>query len=135
METLLNPKETKARKRHTCNFCGDRIIINQIYMKSTHVYDGMIYDWKTHKYCSELARRLNMYDECDEGVTQDDFMESVSEEHIGILSQQLPRIDSDKFGDIIGQLSKVEFESKLWFVIRYYSKIDKGGEAKQTLQL
>jgi len=124
METLSYAKEIKARKQHSCDFCNERITVGEKYEKSTHVFDGHIYDWKTHKYCSKLARRLKMYDDCDEGVTMDDFMETVGITHDDILINQIPEKDVKKYGDIIRQLSKVRFRDKLWFVIRHLNKID-----------
>lgn len=55
METLTYPKETKAIKEHICNFCNSRIPKGDTYFKSTHKFDGMVYDWKSHKHCSEIA--------------------------------------------------------------------------------
>lgn len=127
METLSTEKETKARKEHRCDFCSYKIMVNELYMKSTHVYDGSIYDWKTHKYCAKLAHKLKMYDECyyDEGVTMDDFMETVSEKYHDILIRQLPDRDTNDYGDIIRELRNVKFWDKLWFVIRHVNKLEK----------
>lgn len=125
METLRTQTETKAIKQHICNFCGEKIIVNEKYMKSTHINDGLIYDWKSHKYCSKLASRLNMYKEAYDGVTQDFFMESVSEEHYSILVGQMSKEDRNKYNDMLIQLRGVNFRTKLWFVIRHYNKIDK----------
>jgi hypothetical protein len=119
METLMYPKEVKARKQHYCSFCGEKIVIDEKYMKSTHIYDGQVYDWKAHKYCFKLAHTLNMYSECDEGVTMDFFMESVSEKHSDILFKQLPEKGCE---DIKRQLLCVRFRDKLWFVIRHFNK-------------
>lgn len=49
IETITYPKETKAKKEHSCNFCLDKIKVDEIYIKSTYVFDGQIYDWKTFK--------------------------------------------------------------------------------------
>lgn len=122
METISYPKETKARKKHRCNFCNELIFAGEVYIKSTHVYDGGMYDWKSHKHCSELADTMKMYDECDDGLTADDFMEFVSEKHHEILVKDIPEKDCRKYGDIIRQLTKVEFKEKLWFVIRFFKK-------------
>ena len=69
--------------------------------------------------------RMKMYDDCDEGVTMDDFMEHVSGKHNDILISQIPDKDANKYGDIIRQLTKVIFRDKLWFVIRHFNKLDK----------
>lgn len=123
METLAQPKETKARKEHRCDFCNDKIVIREKYIKSTHIYEGQVYDWKTHKHCSELATELNMYDDCDEGLTQDIFMEIVNSQHYEILISKMPDEDVIKYGDILGELRYVRFRNKLGFVIRHLKKL------------
>ena len=132
METLIYQKEVKAIKEHSCNFCGTKINIGEAYMKSTHKHDGDVYDWKTHKYCAEIASRLKMYDDADEGVTMDDFMETIHCKHDDLLIDQLPfdKEQPQKFSDIIQQLRHVKFKDKLWYVIRYYKKLDKDAETK-----
>ena len=128
METISYPKQTKARKEHRCNFCACRIPKGDTYVKSTHAYEGSIYDWKTHTHCSEIASRLKMYDHCDEGLTQDDFMETIHSEHDDILCSIIPDDQVQKFSDIIRQLRSVNFKAKLGYVIRHYKKIDKEAE-------
>lgn len=76
MKTISYSNNVKARKDHACDFCGFKINKGETYIKSTHVYDG-IYDWRTHADCGNLASKLNMYEDADEGVTQDMFMETV----------------------------------------------------------
>ncbi len=134
METLTYQKEVKAIKEHSCNFCGTKINIGEAYMKSTHKHDGDVYDWKTHKYCAEIAERLKMYDDADEGVTMDDFMETIHCKHDDLLIDQLPfdKEQPQKFSDIIQQLRHVKFKDKLWYVIRYYKKLDKDTETKRS---
>jgi len=135
METLTDPKEVKAIKEHSCNFCGTRINIGEIYIKSTHKHDGEVYDWKTHKYCAEIAMRLKMYDDADEGITMDCFMETIDCKHDDLLISQLPfdKEPTGKFSDIIQQLRHVNFKDKLWYVIRYYKKLDKEAEIKPSI--
>ena len=134
METLTYQKEVKAIKEHSCNFCGTKINIGEAYMKSTHKHDGDVYDWKTHKYCAEIAERLKMYDDADEGVTMDDFMETIHCKHDDLLIDQLPfdKEQPQKFSDIIQQLRHVKFKDKLLYVIRYYKKLDKDTETKRS---
>lgn len=125
METLKNPTETKAIKEHNCSFCGEIITKGTLYEKSTHKNDGNVYDWKSHKHCSDLASRLKMYDDAEEGVSQDCFMEIVDNHHDDLLLKQLPKNDINNYSDIIEQFKKVKWRDKFWFVIRYYNRIDK----------
>jgi len=78
MEILRTINRT-ARKEHKCNFCGGVIPIAEKYSHQTNVYDGDIYEWKSHLKCNEIASRLSMYDECDEGLTGEDFREHITE--------------------------------------------------------
>lgn len=76
MGTLSNSTPT-ARKEHKCEFCGGIIAIGEKYEKQTFIHDGYIYDWICHCKCSELASELNMYDDCDDGLDSDGFIESL----------------------------------------------------------
>mgnify|MGYP006784108041 FL=1 len=129
METLKNPTETKAIKEHNCSFCGEKIPKGALYEKSTHKNDGDIYDWKSHKHCSDLSKRLKMnesaMDSGYEGVSGDFFMETIDCEHDDLLLKQLPKNDINNYSDIIEQFKKVKWRDKFWFVIRYYNRMDK----------
>lgn len=111
--------ETKAKKEHLCNFCGGRIVIGELYEKSTHKDNGNVYDWKAHKNCSKLASVLNMYEDADDGVSEDMFIDCVSEKHDDILIAQLPQDELKKYSEIIQQLRRVAWKHKLSFVIRH----------------
>lgn len=85
METIKYPKETKANKEHKCDFCCGKIEKGSTYINGVYKYDG-IYSWKTHKSCSEIASKLKMYENCDEGVTTDDFQEFIKHEYSYLMS-------------------------------------------------
>ena len=125
MTTLSEPKEIKSRKEHRCDFCSEKIIVGQKYTKSSYANDGSVYHWKVHNYCDKLSHTLKMYEDFNEGVTMDDFMENVSEAHQEILTSIIPTEDINKFSDITSQLTKVRFKDKLWFVIRHFNKLEK----------
>lgn len=125
METISYPKEVKANKEHRCNFCGEKIKKGETYNKSTHVCDGDLYDWKSHKYCAELAVKMKMYDDCDEGVTEDYFQESISNLHFDLLTKRFAQDECKKYSDIIQQLRHVNFHYKLEYVLRYFAKQSK----------
>jgi hypothetical protein len=125
METLSSPKEVKAKIKHRCDFCENKININDTYLRSTHKHEGCIYTWRTHTYCSYIANRLNMYDDCDEGVTSDYFIEAISNEHYELLTRDIPEEAAKSLGDIFHQLQKVMFQDKLRYVIKYYNNQDK----------
>jgi len=125
MGIIKSPTETKARKTHKCDFCSHPIEKGEVYIKSTLACDGEVYNWKTHRHCAEIANRLKMYDDCDEGLTQDDFIENIHAEYDDLMSQLLPKNELQKYSDIIEQLRSVLFRKKLIYVIRYYKKIDR----------
>lgn len=110
METLRNQEKTKANKDHKCNFCLLPIAKGKIYLRSTHKYDGIIYDWKSHKYCNDLAHKLYMFNDCEEGVTSEDFNIYINEEYSIISGESF--------------YSKIPFAEKLETVLSHY-KINK----------
>lgn len=79
MITILKQTEPIAKKEHKCMFCGSSINVGTKYDKQTIVFENVIYDWAVHKECSEIARRLEMYDDCDDGVSGDDFCRIIDE--------------------------------------------------------
>lgn len=84
----LDSKQRIAKKRHKCNFCNGIIEIGEKYDWSKNVFDGVIYEWKNHISCGQIASKLNMYDWCDDGVTEEDFRESIQEEYHNIMSTE-----------------------------------------------
>lgn len=125
VETLSGPTETKANKEHRCSFCAEKITVGEIYIKSTHKHDGEVYDWKAHKHCSDIAARLKMYDDAEDGVTDDHFQETIHCEHDDLLIKMFSEEDVKKYSDVIQQIRHVRFKDKLRYVIRHYAKIDK----------
>lgn len=124
MKTLKNSTETKAIKEHRCNFCNERIPKGGTYMKSTHIGDGGLYDWKTHKHCNELADILNMYDNVEYwGVDQEQFIESVRYEYKCIMDEMLRESMSDNFELISNQLEYVSFKHALGYVYRHHKAL------------
>lgn len=126
METLKSETETLSKKEHVCDFCTEKIRIGEKYLSSSHKNDGSVYTWKSHKYCSDLAKRLKMYENCsDDGVTTEDFCEIIKEEFFSILTSPISYDEKIKLSEIIVQLKNVKWHEQLWFVIRHYAKIDK----------
>jgi hypothetical protein len=124
METLSYPKEVKANKEHRCDFCCDKIRENEKYITSTYKQYGQVYTWKSHTYCSDIASRLKMYEDCDEGVTADDFQETIHSKYFDLILSKFSQEDIKKYSDVIQQFRKVYFKNKLMYVISYYKKLD-----------
>jgi len=78
MKTLSRSKP-KARVKHKCDFCDEIISVGEIYERSTNIYDNEIYTWKSHITCMKIADKLDMFDDCDEGVTSSDFREYIDQ--------------------------------------------------------
>lgn len=125
METISYAVEVKAKKQHLCNFCCEKISQGETYNKSTHKQDSIVYSWKAHKHCSDIASRLKMYEDCDEGLTGDSFQENIHSEYFDLLVSKFSQNDIAKYSDVIQQFRCVRFKDKLNYVIRYYSSIDK----------
>jgi hypothetical protein len=128
-EMIRSQTETKAKKDHVCNFCGFKIVSSEIYIKSTHVGDGEVYDWKSHKHCYYLCDRLKMHDNDDgEGITSSMFQETVDSAYDDIMIdivRTFPKYEMEKQNIIIEQLKRVRWRDKLGHVLRHYLKIDK----------
>ncbi len=91
MVTLTGPTLTKARKKHRCDYCQYPINSGDTYLKSSHVYDGDIYTWKSHQNCEKIAVKLNMFEDCYEGLTSDDFQECIINEYDNLDGPKMPR--------------------------------------------
>lgn len=114
METIAWASDTKARKEHKCMFCCQPIPKGTTYLNSTHKYEGTIYDWKTHKHCGEIADKLAMYNNCDEGVTTESFIEHIKEEYQNIMSSTQTEIYESKA--FVYQV----FADQLLFVVKHH---------------
>lgn len=65
-----------AKKEHRCMLCGDTIKKGQRYERQTCT-DGYMYDFICHDECSEVANKLELYDDCDNGLHEDEFLEAI----------------------------------------------------------
>jgi hypothetical protein len=94
MPDVLETVIRKAKKEHTCNYCGIEIMAGEMYEDQTNVYDGKLYHWKSHLTCNELVDKLKMFKDCwySEGLTADDFCTYVDEflRNKGALSGKWP---------------------------------------------
>jgi len=76
METISSSKP-KANKQHTCDWCEGVINKGDIYEKTVLKHD-FIFTWKNHIKCSQIALKLNMFDNCDEGLDSESFKECIN---------------------------------------------------------
>lgn len=87
MSNVIKSEQRTARKTHRCNYCCLPILPGTTYDVSTISYDGGLYKWKSHLDCIEVADKLDMYSQCDEGVTDEDFHEYVNNEYDRIIAE------------------------------------------------
>ncbi len=79
VDFIQYPKIVKARKSHTCSWCGEEIAKNEKYEVSFLKSDG-VYSWKSHLSCRDLTEELDMfYDVGYEGLTADEFSTHIFE--------------------------------------------------------
>jgi hypothetical protein len=113
MSTLISSNKPKARTEHKCSYCDGVIKRGETYIKQSVVFDGRMYSWKSHFRCNAIAIKLNMFDDCDEGVTQYDFWEIVEEEYRYLWEELHPlTFESDPIPKFLEQLD---------FVCNYHS--------------
>jgi len=88
MSETISSKKVKARKEHKCEWCCGTISVGEIYERQSIIDDGSVYTWKNHLSCSELASNLKWFDDCDEGLSFEDFKTNVNEVHSDLMSKE-----------------------------------------------
>ena len=106
MEMIQAPTKTKAIKEHRCNFCYQKILKGSIYVKSVWKADS-IYAWKTHNHCADIATKLKMYEDSDDGVDSDAFSEHIKNEYQNIIMQINPNAKDIVYPKALERLSFV----------------------------
>ena len=115
MEIIQDPRETKARKQHMCDFCQETIAINEKYIKAVYKEDN-IYSWKSHLYCQNIASKLRMFNQSNEsGVTSDDFQEYINEEYRDIITKTETELYESTTYTV------PEFKDRLEYVLKYHN--------------
>lgn len=84
---ILQCKIRKANKEHKCDFCDSIIKIGEKYDWQKCKFNGILYEWKAHTSCCQLASKLKMYDWMDEGLTGEDFKEIIKETYFNWTPQ------------------------------------------------
>lgn len=78
METIRT-SIVKARKQHTCDYCGGKISKGEKYKHIINVCDRRPYTWRSHLSCAKLCGKIWNYVDPDEGMESDAFCEAVYE--------------------------------------------------------
>ena len=113
---VLSRKEPKARKDHKCDWCGGIIKTGEVYDCSFNICCGDVYTWKNHQRCMLVAHKLDMFEECDEGVTEEDFLTCVT--------QSFTDLKEEKENIIVRYNELPKFSEQLDYVCEHY-KINK----------
>lgn len=79
MPEILDERERKAKKCHSCSYCGEEIQKGEVYDWAKLTFDGQIYEWKSHKKCSCIASALWSYIDPDNGMTAEEFDEGCTQ--------------------------------------------------------
>ena len=79
MSDILEQKERVARKEHRCDYCFEIINKGEKYEWAKLVDDCQLYEWKNHIKCGFIARELWSFIDPDNGMTENDFKEGLSE--------------------------------------------------------
>ena len=82
MPTEMRHATPKARKPHECSLCLGPISPGETYSKTTYVYDGRVYDWRTCAAClaDKVSTAVFDWTEWDEdGIGPDDALEWAEE--------------------------------------------------------
>ena len=103
---VLSRSKPKARKEHKCDFCYGKIQKGEVYDNQVCKHD-YLYTWKSHFRCGNIASKLGMHDDCDEGVTGEDFHEFIINEYLRLLNDENVKIPP--------------FSEQLDFVCNYYN--------------
>lgn len=78
MVETLESKVRKARKTHSCDYCGGEISVGQHYEYSKLKQD-YIYEWKSHTECGHIAQALWNWIDPDEGLDGEHFQMACQE--------------------------------------------------------
>lgn len=89
MEVITNVLR-KANKPHKCELCGLVINKGEIYSYQFNKDGGDVWSFKAHCACVDLATNLNLYDDQDNGVTEEIFKDQVREDFHYKTSDKYP---------------------------------------------
>jgi hypothetical protein len=81
---IISQNKRTAIKEHRCDYCAGVINKGDIYQSSFIRFDG-VYQWKNHIDCQRIADKLRLFDDCDEGLSEDDFKESIKDRYDYLL--------------------------------------------------
>lgn len=90
MWAVLEPTHrVKARKRHTCDWCGKLIEVGEEHGASAMARDGIAYTWRECDRCAPyVGPMMDYWDRTgDEGYGREDMSYYMAEEHPGVWAE------------------------------------------------
>lgn len=91
----LTHETRKARKSHRCDWCNGAIEKGESYEYQTYIWDGHIYDWKSHEACSRVVSAIWDYADPDDGMDSDSFYDSCHEVCQKFICPDCPKWDKE----------------------------------------
>ena len=76
---IIEQRTRKARKQHSCDYCGSIIEKGEEYSCQKNIFDGTFYEWRTHLACSRVASAIWDYCDPDDGMSDQDFQDGCQE--------------------------------------------------------
>ena len=76
----LSPPTQTERKDYRCDYCRQPILKGTKYNRSVWK-DDYVYTWRVHKHCEDLEVRFKMFEDNEEGVDSDMFLEIIRFEY------------------------------------------------------
>jgi hypothetical protein len=107
---LLKNCQVKARKPHKCNWCNLEIQVKEIYENSVIKNEGCIYTWKNHIRCRKIASKLDMFSDCEDGVTSSDFHEYIRSEYSDNIDEYYEPINNLTFEEILNYVCELRLK-------------------------
>lgn len=100
MPEILQTKDRKARRTHTCSYCGEPIEKGEVYEWAKLKYEDMIYEWKNHTKCGFIANELWEFADPDDGMSEDDFREACERFCRKFICPECPHADKETYDEL-----------------------------------
>lgn len=109
---VLREIERVAKKPHRCCLCGCNIEPGQRYVSQSCVDEGEFWEAKSHSECTTLASYLDMYDGCDDSLTEDAFKWCIEEYAEDKFGQNSPRLHGSVYEQVTMICEQLNLQSR-----------------------
>ena len=73
---ILKNETRKARKPHTCFFCGETIEKGETYHYQSSIWDNTVWEFHEHLKCHDISIEIWDYCDLEEGMSDEDFQDA-----------------------------------------------------------